>query len=421
MSPQRLCRILTAVGITVGATPAAAQNLETVIAEALAHSPALEAARARLDSGNAQIDQAKAERNPSLVIDGDIGVGRINPQGYFGLSAQNVTPKSARATVEMPLFDGGRIRSGIHQAKNSAALAEQQLVIATSELRVNVVEAYVRAVTARQMVARYETLSRALDETIRSARLKFKAGEGTSTETFQAEGRRAESESGLAAARGQLAVALAQLTSLTGHPVDVDTRLPPAPSVPASPDEAAAMALRDNPALTAALRLADLARAKTDGARASRLPTIGAYAEAASVRDKFFPGYKSDSAAIGVRARWTIFSGGRLEARAAGAYADLRAAEADVRSTRMAVQQQAIVAFADVMTARSVMAASEARVISANAALHGAALEVQSGVKPLLSELDAEREAIDAEAGRANASGQNLIAIYRLRAIAGED
>ena len=414
-------RLVAGVALLALAAPVSAQSLDTVIAEAMARSPSLEGARARAESARAGVTAAKAERAPSAALEGQIGVGRIDPQGFFGLTADDVVPRSARATVELPLFTGGRINAAIRQATGGAEAADQQVRMTALELRVRVVQAYVRAVAARELIARYDMLNRALDETLRQARLKFKAGEGTSTETAQAEARRAEAEAGLSGAQGQLAGAMAQLETLAGHPVALDGDLPGAPQIPSSRDAAIAMALKGNPAVLAALRQINAARAKSDGVRAERLPTIGAYAEAASVRDQFFPGYKADSASVGLRARWSIFSGGRIGAKASGAAADLRAAQADADDARLVVEQQAVIAFEDVTTARAVLSASEARLTASEAALRGTALEVKAGVKPQLAQLDAVRDAIEAQAARAEAGGRVLVAAYRLRAIAGMD
>ena len=414
-------RLVAGAALTALAMPASAQSLDTVIAESMARSQSLEGARARAESARAGVSAARAERAPSAALEGQIGVGRIDPQGFFGLTADDVVPRSARATVELPLFTGGRINAAIRQATGGAEAADQQVRMTALELRVRVVQAYVEAVAARELIARYDTLNRALDETLRQARLKFKAGEGTSTETAQAEARRAEAEAGLSGAQGQLAGAMAQLETLAGHPVALDGDLPGAPQIPSSRDAAIAMALKGNPAVLAALRQINAARAKSDGVRAERLPTIGAYAEAASVRDQFFPGYKADSASVGLRARWSIFSGGRIGAKASGAAADLRAAQADADDARLVVEQQAVIAFEDVTTARAVLSASEARLTASEAALRGTALEVKAGVKPQLAQLDAVRDAIEAQAARAEAGGRVLVAAYRLRAIAGMD
>ena len=240
-------RLVAGVALAALAMPASAQSLDTVIAESMARSPSLEGARARAESARAGVSAARAERAPSAALEGQIGVGRIDPQGFFGLTADDVIPRSARATVELPLFTGGRINAAIRQATGGAEAADQQVRMTALELRVRVVQAYVRAVAARELIARYDTLNRALDETLRQARLKFKAGEGTSTETAQAEARRAEAEAGLSGAQGQLAGAMAQLETLAGHPVALDGDLPGAPQIPSSRDAAIAMACLRRP------------------------------------------------------------------------------------------------------------------------------------------------------------------------------
>lgn len=403
------------------AQPAAAQSLDATIAAALDHSPAIAAARARSDSAEAKVKAARAERAPSLSLDGEIGAGRIDPQNFFGLNAANVTPRAARATVELPLFTGGRIGAAMAQAKAGRDAAHEQLHETALMLRVQVVRSYTSALAAVELVARYEKLVAALDEVVRQAKLKYQSGDGTNTEVAQAAARRAEAMAGLASAQGQRLIAQSQLESLAGKPVVVSSSLTETPVIPPSADDAAARALSQSPTVLAADQMVAAARGGVSAARAERLPTVGAFAEGASVRDQFFPGYKADSGTIGVRAHWTLFSGGRNAAKEDGAAADLRAAEADAAAARMAAGQQAVAGFQSVLTARAVLDAATARVTATQQALDDTRLEVKAGAKPQLALLDAEREAIEAESARVSAQGDLLVATYRLRAIAGMD
>ncbi|MFA5989458.1 MAG: TolC family protein [Sphingomonas sp.] len=412
--------IIGAVALLV-TTPALGQSLDVVINDAVAHSPALRAASARADVARAGVELARAERAPFATAEGQIGAGRIDPQGFFGLAAEDVVPRSARATVEYPLFSGGRTGAAIRQATSNAETADLQSRMALLELRVQVVESYAQAIAATQTIARYDMLIRALNEALRHARLKFEAGNGSSTEIAQAQARHAEAQAGLSGARGQLAGALSQLAALAGHPVVINAALPPSPPVPLSGEAATALALKDNPLVLAAAKQVDAARARADGAHAERLPTLGAYAEAATVRDQFFPGYKADSASAGLRARWTFFSGGRTNAKERAAAAGLRAAQADADYARQTVGQQAIMVYEAMISGRAVAQAASARLSASEAALRDTVLEVKAGAKPLLAQLDAEREVIEAQAAQAQADGQLLVAIYRLRAIAGMD
>lgn len=402
-------------------SPASAQTLDDVIAAAMAHSPQLAAARARETAAEARLDGAHAERGPSLRVEGQIGAGRLDPQGYFGLSADNVTPRSAQAVAELPLWTGGRIRAAERQAGGGRDIARLETAALMLDLRVQVTQAYASALAAHQLVQRYEHLQTSLDEVVRQAGLRFKAGEGTSTETAQAQARRAEAAAGLAQAQGQVATANARLLALTGITVASPAGLPGPPATPLTADDAVSRAIAGNPRLKQAKQATDVAQGRVDAARAERMPTIGAFAEAATVRDQFFPGYKADSATVGLRGRWTLFSGGRNAAGIRAASADMTASEADARGVRLAVEEQAIEAFEAVRTARAVLDAAQARVAATEAALGGTRLEVKVGAKPQLALLDAEREAIEADSMRISAEGQLLVASYRLRAIAGMD
>lgn len=402
-------------------TPASAQSLDDVIAAAMEHSPQLAAAKARESAADARLDGARAERGPSLRVEGQVGVGRLDPQGYFGLSAGDVTPRSAQAVAEFPIWTGGRVAAAERQAGGGRDIARLETAALILDLRVQVTQAYASALAAHQLVQRYEHLQASLDEVVRQAGLRFKAGEGTSTETAQAQARRAEAAAGLAQAQGQVATANARLAALTGMTVAAPTGLPGPPATPLNADDAVDRAVAGNPRLQQARKATDVAQGRVDAARAERMPTIGAFAEAATVRDQFFPGYKANSATVGLRGRWTLFSGGRNAASIRAASADVTASEADARGARQAVEEQAIEAFEAVRTARAVLDAARARVAATEAALGGTRLEVKVGAKPQLALLDAEREAIEAESMRISAEGQLIVASYRLRAIAGMD
>ena len=56
---------------------------------------------------------------------------------------------------------------------------------------------------------------------------------------------------------------------------------------------------------------------------------------------------------------------------------------------------------------------------AADAALRATRLEVQTGMKPQLALLDAEREALDAAVAAARADGALLVAGWRLKALTG--
>ena len=201
------------LGAALAGSPALADTLDEAIGKSLAHSPALAAARAREDAAAASLDEARAERMPSASVQGQIGTGYIDPRGFFGLSADNVTPRVAQVTLDLPIFTGGRIAAGRLQAEAGVAMAGLTSQITALDLRISVVRSYSAALAAEDEVLGYRKMDETLGEILRQARLRFEAGEGTSTEVAQAEARRAEGQAGLAAAEGRLQSSLAHLLS----------------------------------------------------------------------------------------------------------------------------------------------------------------------------------------------------------------
>ena len=195
--------------------------------------------------------------------------------------------------------------------------------------------------------------------------------------------------------------------------------LPGNPPLPVTLDAAMDAAKARSPMLAEAEAGLRAAEAAARGARAERLPTVGAFAEAGAVRDQFFPDYRADSTTVGVRARWALFSGGRVSAKIAEATSDVRTAEARMRAAEMQIEEAVIAAFQDVRTALLVESAAEDQARAAEQALTGVRHEVRVGMKPQLDLLDAEREALGAGVAAAGARTDRIAAAYRLLALIG--
>lgn len=410
---------LIALSCVLVAPSVQAQDLAAAISGALVNAPALAEAEAGEAAAKARLDRAKAESNPLLRVEGSYGAGRIDNGGFFGITADNVSPFAAQATAEMPLYAGGRISSAIAQARGGAEIARFGAEQARLQTIVNAVSAYTELLTARKLEERYNKLAVALAETERQAELRFRSGEIASSELAQARARRAEADAGVAQSQGRRISAEATYLRLVGSRAGDLAPLPSLPIVPPSLDHALDMARTSNPAMQQARAGVEVARAGVRSAKAEGMPSIGAFAEAAHVRDQFFPGYKADSVAVGVRGRWTLWAGGRVAAQTLAADADLDASEARLRQADQALEGIVIDAWQGLATARRMTAASRLRRDAAEEALRGTRLEAQVGARPTLAVLDAEREAIEAEAALLQAEGMQTIAAWQLNALTG--
>ena len=416
---RRPIAFFAALSCVLCAPYAQAQDLAAAISGALSNAPALAEAQAGEAAAKARLDRAKAEGNPLLKVEGSYGAGRIDNGGFFGITADNVSPLAAQATAELPLYAGGRISSAVAQARGGADIARFGAEQARLQTIVNAVSAYTELLTARKLEERYNKLATALAETERQAGLRYRTGEIASSELAQARARRAEADAGLAQAEGRRISAEAAYQRLVGSPAGELAPLPSLPIVPPSLDHALDMARASNPAMQQAQAGVDVARAAVRAAKAEGLPSVGAFAEAAYVRDQFFPGYKADSVAVGVRGRWTLWAGGRVAAQSRAADADLDGSEARLRQADQALEGMVIDAWQSLATARRMTEASRLRRDAAEEALRGTRLEAQVGARPTLAVLDAEREAIEAEAALLQAEGMQTVAAWRLNALTG--
>ena len=180
-----------------------------------------------------------------------------------------------------------------------------------------------------------------------------------------------------------------------------------------------AIAMGGSPALRQARADLEAAEAAARAARGERLPTVSAFVEAGSVRDQFFPDYRADSATVGIRGRWTLFSGGLTSGKIAETSADVRAASARLRAARMGLEEQVLAAWQDIHTAELVAQASDEQSAAAVQALASVRHEVRVGLKPQIDLLNAEREATAAATAATQARTARIVAAYRLKSLIG--
>ncbi|UZK70588.1 TolC family protein [Sphingomonas sp. S1-29] len=410
--------------ILVLASPAALQaapqlTLDQAIAEAEAQAPAIESAEADRDAAAARTTQARAAGRPSATLTGTIGRGRLDPGGFFGLQAADVTPRAAQATFEQPLFTGGRVGAATARALAGERMAEAAGGRVRADLAARVAQAYGAVLVEQERQRLYAALVMTTTELVRHATDRFDVGDAPRTDLNQAKVRQADARAQLANAQGAILVARARLANLVGRDPGTLAPLPAPPAVPGDLSAAILRAEQASPTIAQAQAGLDAALAAKRGAGAERLPTVGAFAEAATVRDQFFPGYRGDSATIGLRARWQFLDGGRVRGQLAEADAGVRAARAALAAARDQTQEAVIAAHAAVTTSALIEQAAGDQRAAAEEAVRNVRDEVKVGQKPQIDLLDAEREATAAGVLVLSARADRVTAAYQLNALLG--
>jgi NodT family efflux transporter outer membrane factor (OMF) lipoprotein len=308
-------------------------RLDALVDEALAGSPNLQSAQARLARAQAAIATVDAASQPQ--VNGALDLTRQKFSGNYiypaplGGSVRETGTLQIGGSWELDFF--GRNRSALDAALGSANAAAAEADAAAVLLAANVARGYVQwARLSDQLAVAKRTLAQR-DETLRLVRDRVSAGLDTRLELRQSEG-------GLPEARQQIE-AIAEQIEIAQHALDALVGRPGATRSLAAPTLASIRGLALQPVIPADLlgRRADIAAARwrveaargdVANARTLFYPNISltAFVGAASLGFDKLIRSGSEQWGVGPALRLPIFEGGRLRANLRGRAADLDAA-----------------------------------------------------------------------------------------------
>lgn len=159
-----------------GPTP----SLAALIEEAFAQRSDLRAAEAQVRAAEQIVSAARAERLPSLSINGDYGVLGTSPVSNHGVFA-------VTGSVTVAIWQGGRTKADIQQAEATLNERRAELADQRAQIEQDVRTALIEFETATGQVRLAETNREYATETLAEARDRFSAGVATTVEVVQAQ------------------------------------------------------------------------------------------------------------------------------------------------------------------------------------------------------------------------------------------
>ena len=196
---------------------------ETVVPEADAAIRRALQRRADLQSSEAQVKAAEqalsaahAERLPSVGINGDYGVIGPNPANNHGVFA-------ITGSVNMPVWQGGRVRGDIQQAESTLDQRRAELADQRARVEQDVRNAIIELQTASGQVHLADTNRGYANETLSESRDRFAAGVATTVEVVQAQEQVASAENDYISSLFSFDLSRLSLARATG---DAETGLP---------------------------------------------------------------------------------------------------------------------------------------------------------------------------------------------------
>lgn len=401
-------------------------QLDRIIDDALAGSPTLDTALARVRAAQSSLTGAEAARRPQITADASEQFQRLsNVYIYpppFGGTFRWVGQAEANLSWDLDFWH--RQADAIRQAGASAQAAQLDYDAARLALAGTVAQTYVELVRAERQITIARSTVDQRDQSLRLARLRVKSQLDSNIDVRAAETLLAEANQALVRAQGQREMVIHALALLAGKGADfyatvqptslkLDAILPLPSTIPAD------LLARRPDILGAQARIA-AAAAGRQVARKAFYPDINLMGlvglQALGIGNLF-----SSSASTygpGAAIHLPIFEGGKLKADYAGATAQVDAAIADYNRTVLGAVRETVDALTRVRTLGDDLAQQQSAANGLAEVQRLNAVRVSTGLDSRLDLigsdvrlLAARQETVNLQADKAIAQIQLLIAV----------
>ena len=429
-SLQRLLSVSLAVGAcALGALPAQAQSLSTLVEWARSYDAPWQAAQAQLQAADSRAEQARAGLLPSAALNGGVTYARTDlTRGPLPPLDLHAPTQTVGVVASQPLYRPAN-RIGFEQGQRGIDIARAQRDGAEQDLLVRVSQAYFDVLAAQDTLTFMQAQKAAVAEQLAAAKRNFEVGTATVTDEREAHARHDLVSAQEIAAENDLHVkrlALDQLVGRTGT-----APLPLAQPVQLPTDAAGDVAewveksQAQQPAVRQATVALDIAQLETQKARTGHLPTVDLQAGYAI---NHYPkgtltaqglNQRNTTASVGVALNLPLFAGFAVQNRIQETLALEEKARADLEGARRAVAQGTRAAFFGVQSLRSQVKALEAAEASSQSALDANKLGYQVGVRINIDVLNAQSQLYQTKRDLAVARYNLLMGQLKLRQAAG--
>ena len=429
MGKSRITRLahwsLLAGGAALIATPVLADELRDALVMAYHTNPTLQAARAQQRAIDESVPIARAPGLPSLS-------GTATYTEFVKTSSNSFTSPSrsfdANAQLGVPIYTGGSVKNSVRGAETRVQAGRADLRGVESGVFAQVVAVYMDVILAQEVVKLNRENVKRLEVNLQAAKDRFEIGDLTRTDVAQSDSRLATARGQVRSAEANLIAARERYIQIVGQPPVNLQAPPPLVGLPASGEEAVAIALDHNPDLLASQQRAKAAGFDVRVAGAGKLPRISLFAGAGysdylgtlggSIPGKF--AQQSSTAQVGVRATVPIYQGGLPAAQRRAAQARQDAAMEQEVGVERAVIANVRTAFAQWRAAQSLIQSTQTAVDAATLSLEGVRAENTVGNRTILDILNAENELLNAQVQRATAQRNAYVAGFNLLSAMGK-
>jgi outer membrane protein len=415
-------------GIALAALPATgarAEDLRDALLSAYRTNPTLQAARANQRANDENVPIEKADGRPSVS-------GQAQYTEFLKKSANSFTSPdrvvSGTVSLSVPIYQGGGVRNAVKAAETRVEAGQADLRATESSVFSQVVGAYMDVILNEAVVGLNRNNVDVLEVNLEATSDRYEIGDLTRTDVAQSQARLALARGDTRTAEANLVAARERYIELVGQVPGELAPPPPLPGLPATPADAVAVALDDNPDILAARERARAAGFDIEVAGSTRLPRLEVFGQGGyqdylgtlggSVGNAAFA-QTEKTAQVGVRATIPIFQGGRPAALRRQAQQRAGAAMENEIEAERGVIAQVRSAYSSWQAANEIIASNQTAVDAAALSLEGVRAENSVGNRTILDILDAEQELLSARVRLVTARRDAYVAGFSLLAAMG--
>lgn len=405
-------------------------QLNALMQSALAKSPSLAVARARLAKAQASVDLTASVTAPQIGVGANAGYGRLSANGIippppFGPGGTYVTQDEAAVNFSYDLDLWGRTDALIHSAQAQENAATYDQAAARLALTTALARAYVQLAAQYDLQKILEATQRQRIDISRLTALRVRNGLETQVESKQAEGNAAAIDIDLAQLATSIQVTRLQLAQLSGQLPDAAATIRP-PTLKANafdiPDDLPIGLLARRPELAAERARIEAAVGATAAARAAFYPSINLSALIGFQSIGLGKLFAADSLtnSVGPAITLPLFDGGRLRANYRAKAADIDAAIAQYNDGVLHATQDVAEQLTRISALRDEERAVARALDASEEALRLATLRYKAGLSTNLTVLTVQTQVLAQRRAAANvAARRQTLQVDLIRALGG--
>jgi outer membrane protein len=391
----RLLASLPLAVLIFGAAGAGAETLEDALVAAYNNNPQLLAERANLRATDENVPQALSGWRPTIQFTGSAGFEQFentppNPPSFLGHGVLN--PKTVDLNVTQPVYQGGRTVALTAAAEQQVEAERARNAAIEASVFFSVAQSYFDVMRDQSVVELNINNEQVLRRQLEATDDQFRVGSVTRTDVAQAQARLAAARASRQQAEGTLAGDRASFQRFVGHAPEDLTQPKLEPVLPATRDQAIALAATGNPNVVAALFNEDAARSTVTATRAQLLPSLSIVGDVNRAQETSTNGREETVGSIIAQVKMPLYEGGQIYSQTRQAQEKLAQSIGLTDDARRQAVLSATQAWETIQSAGASAFSLRATIRADEIALEGVRQEQQVGSRTILDVLNQQQE-----------------------------